>query len=138
MIYATLMTQNKQICFKPGEIPNIELNAKEISQIILNLTRNGLEAMEERGCLTLESYLQDSKVILAIEDEGCGIPPEHTNKLGTPFFTTKDSGTGLGLATCYRIVESHNAKICVDSNPSGTTFIITFPVPIKANENRCC
>ncbi len=136
LLEADAFNQNKEIRFIPGEIPNLALNAKEISQLILNLTRNGLEAMEERGCLTLESNLLDGEVVLIIEDEGCGIPSENTSKLGTPFFTTKDSGTGLGLATCYRIVESHNAKICVDSNPSGTTFYITFPVPIKGNEQQ--
>lgn len=89
--------------------------------------------MQENGCLTLESYLQkDGKVVLAIEDEGCGIPPENNNQLGNPFFTTKDNGTGLGLATCYKIAESHKAKICVDSNPSrGTTFYVSFPIPDK-------
>jgi len=96
-------TQNKQICFSPGEIPNIELNANEITQLVLNLTHNGLEAMPESGCLTVKSYVEVGKVVLAIEDEGCGIPPENLNKIGTPFFTTKDNGTGLGLATCYKI-----------------------------------
>lgn len=136
LLEADTFTQNKQICFLPGEIPNLNLNAKEITQLILNLTRNGLESMPEKGCLTLESYLQDDKVVLAIEDEGCGIPPENNNKLGTPFFTTKDNGTGLGLATCYRIAESHNAKICVDSTPEGTTFYILFPIPDQEHEHN--
>ncbi|ODA39317.1 LytS/YhcK type 5TM receptor domain-containing protein [Desulfosporosinus sp. BG] len=128
LLEADAFTQNKQIKFIPGEIPHLALNEKEISQLVLNLTRNGFEAMEERGCLTLESYLQDDQVVLAIEDEGCGMLPENISKVGTPFFTTKDNGTGLGLATCYKIAESHQAKICVDSNPSGTTFLIRFPL----------
>jgi len=122
-------TQNKQLSFLPGEIPNLEINGNEITQLVLNLTRNGLEAMPESGCLTVKSYVEDGKVVLAIEDEGCGIPPENIRKLGTPFFTTKDSGTGLGLATCYKIAESHNAKIHVDSSSRGTTFFIFFPIP---------
>jgi two-component system, sporulation sensor kinase E len=65
--------------------------------------------MQENGCLTLKTYLQDNQVVLAIEDESCGIPAENMNKLGIPFYTTKDYGTGLGLATSYKIVESHNA-----------------------------
>ena len=56
--------------------------------------------MLERGCLNVKSYVEDGKELLAIADEGCGIPPENLRKIGTPFFTTKDSGTGLGLATC--------------------------------------
>ncbi len=131
LIEADAFTQNKQIYFIPGEIPNLKLNGKEISQLVLNLIRNGLEAMKERGFLTIKSYVKEDKVVLAIEDEGCGIPLENLNKLGTPFFTTKDNGTGLGLATCYRIAESHNAKIHIDSTPRGTTFSITFPIPDK-------
>jgi len=73
---------------------------------------------------------REGRVVLAIEDEGGGIPPENLCKLGTPFFTTKEGGTGLGLATCYKIAESHNAKIHVDSNSSGTTFFICFPIPV--------
>lgn len=129
LIEADTFIQNKQICFIPGEIPNLELNRKEISQLVLNLTSNGLEAMRERGCLNVKSYVEDGKVVLAVEDEGCGIPPENINMLGTPFFTNKDNGTGLGLATCYKIVESHNAKVHIDSSPSGTTFFILFPIP---------
>ena len=84
--------------------------------------------MLERGCLTAKSYLQDGQVVLEFTDEGCGIPPENLIKLGTPFFTTKDTGTGLGLASCYKIAEAHNAKVRVNSGPSGTTFSILFPI----------
>jgi len=129
LLEADTFTQNKQICFIPGEIPNLELNGNEITQLVLNLTRNGLEAMRERGCLTIKSYVEDGMVMLAIADEGVGIPPENLRKLGTPFFTTKDSGTGLGLAICYKIAESHNAKIQIDSSYRGTIFFISFPIP---------
>ncbi|MDR3541639.1 MAG: ATP-binding protein [Desulfosporosinus sp.] len=135
LIEADVFTQNKQISFIPQEIPLIKLNAKEISQLILNLTRNGLDAMQERGCLTIKSYLQDDKVILAIADEGCGIPSENISKIGTPFFTTKDDGTGLGLATCYKIAESHNAKVNIESSPSGTTFFIIFSPDKEQGKN---
>jgi len=128
---AATFTQNKQICFIPGEIPNLDLNRKEITQLVLNLTRNGLEAMGERGCLNVKSYVEDGKVVLAIADEGCGIPAENLRKVGTPFFSTKDNQTGLGLATCYKIAESHNAMIRIDSDSIGTTFYILFPIPNK-------
>ncbi|MDP4159231.1 MAG: PAS domain S-box protein [Bacillota bacterium] len=131
LLEADAFTQNKQVRFIPGDIPNLELNVEEITQLILNLSRNGLEAMKENGCLTILSYLDNDKVVFAIKDEGCGIPPDNITKLGTPFFTTKDNGTGLGLATCYKIAESHNAKICVNSTPRGTTFLIYFPIPNK-------
>ena len=128
LLEADTFNQNKQISFIPGEIPTLQLNEKEIIQLVLNLTRNGLEAMEETGCLRVESYVEDGKVVLAIADEGCGIPAENLRKVGMPFFTTKDSGTGLGLATCYKIAESHNAKIDIKSNSRGTTFFVSFPI----------
>ena len=136
LIEADTFTQNKQIRFIPGELPDLELNAKEISQLVLNLTRNGLESMEETGSLTIKSYVEDNKVVLEIADEGCGIPPGFISKVGTPFFTTKDTGTGLGLASCYKIAESHNAMIRIDSTPSGTTFFILFPFPIEQNKTK--
>lgn len=136
LLEADAFTQNMQIDFVPREIPNLELNEKEITQLILNLTRNGLEAMREKGFLTIKSYVEENKVVLAIKDEGCGIPPEDLNKLGTPFFTTKDEGTGLGLATCYKIAESHHAKIHIASSSRGTTFFIIFPIPDKEEEQN--
>ncbi|TGE34477.1 ATP-binding protein [Desulfosporosinus sp. Sb-LF] len=129
LLEADSYTQNKQISFIQGVIPNLKLNSNEISQMILNLVRNGLESMEERGSLTIKSCVEGDEVVLSIEDEGCGIPKENLNKLGTPFFTTKDFGTGLGLATSYKIAESHNAKIHINSSSSGTTFCILFPIP---------
>jgi len=129
LLEADTFTQDKRLSFIPGQIPNLELDGNEITQLVLNLTRNGLEAMRERGCLKVKSYVDNSKVVLAIADEGCGIPPENLRKVGTPFFTTKDSGTGLGLAKCYKIAESHNAKIQITSSPKGTTFFIFFPIP---------
>lgn len=131
LLEADAFNQDKQISFVQGEIPNLNLNGNEITQMVLNLVRNGLEAMERRGTLTINSFLDDDKVVLAIIDEGCGIPQENLNKIGTPFFTTKDNGTGLGVATCFKIVESHNAKIDINSSPNGTTFSIQFPIPDK-------
>ncbi|WP_088189423.1 PAS domain-containing sensor histidine kinase [Desulfosporosinus sp. FKA] len=131
LIEADTFTQNKQINFILSEIPNLKLNPKEISQLVLNLTRNGLDAMREGGTLTIKSYSKDDTVVLEISDEGCGIPRENLDKLGIPFFTTKDSGTGLGLAICYRIAESHDAKMQIVSSPKGTTFFVNFPIPYK-------
>lgn len=131
LLEADTFTQNKQIEYIPGDIPDLELNNKEISQLILNLARNGLEAMKVGGCLTITTYLDDDKVVLTIEDEGCGIPSENLDKLGTPFFTTKENGTGLGMATSFKIAESHKAKIDIDTSSRGTKFFISFPIPNK-------
>lgn len=134
LLEADAFNQNKQICLVQGDIPVLKLNGKEISQMVLNLVRNGLESMGERRSLTIKSYVENNTVGLEIIDEGCGIPQENLNKLGTPFFTTKDYGTGLGLATSYRIAESHNAKIRVNSSSSGTSFCILFPIPEQGQD----
>ncbi|MHB8127146.1 MAG: ATP-binding protein [Desulfitobacteriaceae bacterium] len=126
LIQADTFTQNMQITFEPGEIPSIYLNTKEIHQLILNLCRNGLEAMKAGGCLTLKTFKDGQNVVLSVKDEGIGIPIENLDKLGKPFFSTKDNGTGLGLATSYNIATRHNAKINIDTGLNGTTFFITF------------
>ncbi|MHB1419542.1 MAG: LytS/YhcK type 5TM receptor domain-containing protein [Bacillota bacterium] len=117
-----------------NDITSRKMAEKEISQLVLNLARNGLDAMDERGCMTVQTYLKEDKVILSIEDEGCGISPEDLDKLGTPFYTTKDNGTGMGLATSFKIAESHNAKIDVDSSLRGTKVCISFPIPDKIKD----
>lgn len=137
LIEADAFTQNKQIKYIPGVIPSLKLNKNEISQLVMNLVRNGLEAMEVGGRLKIKTYLKDNKVLLAVEDEGSGIPKENLDKVGTPFFTTKENGTGLGLATSYTIAESHNAQIDIESSSEGTIFYISFPIPnVLHDSNR--
>lgn len=128
LLEADSFTQDKHLILTMQETPDILLDSKEISQLVLNLCRNGLEAMQNRGALTLSTYVEQDKVVLSVQDEGSGIAKEHLDKLGTPFFTTKDTGTGLGLASCYSIAERHNARVSVESSPSGTTFRIYFPL----------
>ncbi len=99
---------------------------EEIRQLILNLCRNGLEAMKADGCLTLKTYKDGQNVVLSVRDEGIGIPIENLDMLGKPFFTTKDNGTGLGLANCYNIATRHKAKIDINTGLNGTTFFVTF------------
>ncbi|MDP4128345.1 MAG: ATP-binding protein [Bacillota bacterium] len=127
LLEADTVTQNKRMVFEAGETSDILLDAKEVSQLVLNLCRNSLEAMQVGGTLKIRTYNEDEHVVFSIEDEGCGIPAENLDRLGTPFFTTKENGTGLGLATCYRIAERHNARIDFTSGSSGTTFFIYFP-----------
>ncbi|HAG11809.1 MAG TPA: hypothetical protein DCK76_10640 [Desulfotomaculum sp.] len=67
--------------------------------------------MEPGGYLTVKTFSNGKDVILAISDQGKGIPPKHMDKMGIPFFTAKDCGTGLGLAVCYKIAARHNAAI---------------------------
>ncbi|SFG93474.1 PAS domain S-box-containing protein [Desulfotomaculum arcticum] len=108
-------------------VPDLMLDEKEIRQLLLNLVRNGLDAMKSGGRLTIRTFInEDAEVVLSIQDQGCGIAQEIVDKIGTPFFTTKEEGTGLGLAVCYSIAVRHNATIKLDSNTGGTTFYIVF------------
>lgn len=106
------------------------LDEKEIRQLILNLVRNALEATPPgKGVLISTRREAEDKVTLQVSDQGQGIPDEIMEKLGTPFFTTKENGTGLGLAVCYGIAERHRAAIQIETGAGGTTFLVHFPVP---------
>ena len=111
-----------------GEIPEIKLDEKEIRQLLLNLVRNGLEAMHPGGIATIKTTYHKNIVALAITDQGTGIPKDILENIGKPFVTTKATGTGLGLATCYQIANRHNATINIETSRQGTTFTINFPV----------
>lgn len=108
-------------------VPKLHLNSKEIKQVVLNLARNGMEAMNEKGVLTLETRIVDDKVELCVRDTGPGLPRVKKEKLFEPFYTTKAKGTGLGLSMCLSIVERHNGTITVESEEGqGTTFKVAF------------
>ncbi|MGG1554867.1 ATP-binding protein [Paenibacillus ferrarius] len=128
LIQAEAVMCGKHVNGNLGSCPDIQLDDKEIRQLILNMCMNGLEAMSVGGTLRIETYQDDTHVVLLIADEGTGISAEHLEKLGRPFFTTKDEGTGLGLAICYSIAARHQATIEVNSSSKGTTFMIRFPM----------
>lgn len=127
LIRADAFRSDKVVEIEPGKIPELFLDKKEIRQLILNLAINGLEAMKKSGVLFIKTFVDDSGVVLSVSDQGSGIDPEILDKIGTPFYTTKENGTGLGLAVCYSIASRHNASIKVESGPSGTVFSVCFP-----------
>lgn len=129
LMQADAFSRGHDIHLSLGDIPNIKFDNSEMRQLILNLVRNGFEAMEERrGTVTIRTYLEERDLKLVIEDNGSGIPDSIIAKLGTPFVSTKDEGAGLGLAICYRIADRHRAKIKVSTGPIGTVFAICFPL----------
>ncbi|WP_339317713.1 ATP-binding protein [Paenibacillus sp. FSL R10-2734] len=112
-----------------ASIHELDLNVREIKQLILNLGRNGMEAMGPKGVLTLETHSTQDKVELIVRDRGIGMSESQREMLFSPFFTTKREGTGLGLSLCLGIVERHNGKINVESvEGEGTVFTISFPL----------
>ena len=92
-------------------------------QWILRL--NSIQAMHEGGTIEISISEKDNMAVLEFTDSGEGIPDENLGKVFEPLFTTKQKGTGLGLASCKNIVEQHMGKISVKNNP--TTFIIELP-----------
>jgi signal transduction histidine kinase len=90
--------------------------------------------MPSGGTLKIKTYQDDQEVVLMVQDQGRGIDPSLLDKLGTPFLTTKDEGTGLGLAVCFSIAERHKATIKVETNSSGSTFSVRFKNPISSTK----
>lgn len=129
LIEAVVREFDQNLKLDLGEIPELLLDEKEIRQLILNLAKNGIEAMPSGGGhLTIRTYQQNDEIIMEVQDEGEGISPEIIHKIGIPFFTTKEKGTGLGLAVCYSIAARHNAKIAITSDSRGATIIIRFKI----------
>jgi len=116
----------KRVELQLADIPDLSLDEKEIRQLLLNLVNNALDAMPYGGKVKIITYVESEDIVLAVEDEGTGIQPEIIEKLGTPFFTTKECGTGLGLSVCYNIAERHKADIKIKTGPTGTTFFVRF------------
>lgn len=127
LIEANAKAQEKNIKIATENIPDLLLDEKEIRQLILNLVYNGLESMSSGGDITIRTYSENENVVLSIQDQGHGIKPEILEKLGTPFLTTKENGTGLGLAVCYGIAVRHNANINIKTSETGTSFLVSFP-----------
>lgn len=134
LLQADAIAANKQVLLALSDIPDVYIDQKEIRQLILNLARNGLEAMQSNGNLTLHTFTDTDAVVLAVQDEGSGIPQDLLDKLGTPFLTTKEQGTGLGLSICYSIAHRHGATIVLDTSNTGTTFSIRFKSKANTEE----
>lgn len=128
LIKAEATLSNKEINLELTECPLLLLDEKEIRQMLLNLCLNGLEAMSDGGTLTIRTYVDNDEVVLEVSDQGPGIAKEILEKIGTPFFTTKEKGTGLGLSVCYSVANRHNAVIDIDTSDKGTTFIVRFRI----------
>lgn len=126
LLEADAVSQGKTIRFDLSETPDLKVDGNEIRQLILNLTRNALESMDQNGSILVKTYSEDDNVILAVQDQGKGIKQENLEKLGMPFFSTKESGTGLGLYVCYEIARRHDAEVKVDTSPNGTIFSVIF------------
>ena len=104
------------------------VDPEQLQQVILNLLQNAMQAMPEGGAIEVGLRAEGNTGLLIVGDTGVGMDNEVREKLFTPFFTTKEDGTGLGLVTSKKIIDAHNGQIRVDSEPGrGTQFSISLP-----------
>ncbi|MED3862833.1 ATP-binding protein [Priestia megaterium] len=123
-----LLTNNILIELDAKEEMYVRGNRNELNQVLLNIMKNGIEAMRAGGTLRVGLYKREGHVHIQIEDTGIGMTSEQVNRLGTAFYSLKEKGTGIGLMVSYQLVEQMNGRIEVESIPGkGSTFTLIFP-----------
>ncbi|TFE03687.1 ATP-binding protein [Jeotgalibacillus sp. R-1-5s-1] len=107
----------------------IKGDPNRLKQVVINLIKNGIEAIEEKGIIQINIEQHQEQVVVLIRDNGCGISEDKLGKLNEPFYTTKEHGTGLGLPVSFKIIEEHGGYVDVKSTEGeGTEFSLTFPL----------
>ncbi len=114
----------------PADLPDIHADRSSLQNALLNLALNGCQAMPNGGTLRIAATrVPGGRVAVTVTDSGVGIPADQLDKIFNLYFTTKEGGTGIGLAMVYRTVQLHDGDITVESAPGrGTTFTVTLPV----------
>lgn len=123
-------TGGVQIKFETQEKKIFLLDEKLLKQVLINLIKNALEAFdlsEGKKEIIIFCSRQKHNLVISVEDNGCGIPTENLSRIWDMYFTTKDSGSGIGLAVCKKIIEGHGGHISVKSDSKGTEFRIELP-----------
>ncbi|HYP09485.1 MAG TPA: ATP-binding protein [Bryobacteraceae bacterium] len=112
----------------PENLPPLLCDKEQLTQVIVNLTINAVQAMPTGGEVRLRAAPANNGIEIEVRDQGVGIPPEQLDKVFDPFFTTKDEGTGLGLSVVHQIVAHHGGSVTVKPNQDrGMTFSLFFP-----------
>ena len=124
VILRSSVPANVEIVTKLSDVPVIECYPGKLNQVFMNVLSNAIYAMKhknpnEKNYLTISSYTSGEKVCVSFEDTGIGMTKEVQEKIFEPFFTTKDvgEGTGLGMSIVFKIIQSHHAKLEIDSQP---------------------
>jgi two-component system sensor histidine kinase DctS len=117
----------------PAELPSVMADRTMIEQVLLNLTRNGIQAMETEATPVAARVLRVAAIArvagwveFAVTDAGPGIAPDVAARLFTPFFTTRAEGMGLGLSLCRTVIEQHGGALDFATGAQGTTFRFTL------------
>jgi signal transduction histidine kinase len=111
------------------DMPAITMDGNQLSQVIVNIVLNAADAMPNGGTLTIRSRVENNHIVIAFEDTGVGIDKENLSRIFDPFYTTKEHGTGLGLAVSHSIIKKLNGSLTVESDLNkGSRFLITLPM----------
>lgn len=114
-------------------LPLLRLDDRYLKQALLNIVKNAIAAMPDGGTMTVTTELRGDEVLLRFSDTGVGMSEEVQSKIFDPYFTTRDTGSGIGLTLVYKVIREHLGDIAVHSREGhGTTFTITFPVPQRS------
>jgi two-component system sensor histidine kinase AtoS len=108
--------------------PKFNFDPKQMEQVILNLLLNAIESSDFNGKVIIKTKKYEDGILIEVKDFGFGIKDEDKEKIFTPFFTTKEKGTGLGLPISQKLVEMHNGKIWFHSDQNGTSFFVYLPI----------
>ncbi|OCA83465.1 sensor histidine kinase [Bacillus sp. FJAT-27986] len=123
-----LMVSNIHLHFELDFDLEIYINTNEVKQVLINIMKNGIEAMKDGGELTLSIQKEGECIVFSVSDTGNGMSEEQIKRLGTAFYSLKDKGTGIGLMVCYQVIERMKGKIEVESEKNkGTTFKVYVP-----------
>jgi two-component system, LuxR family, sensor kinase FixL len=132
LAFIGMREKNIEVAYeRTTDIPPVTIDKIQIQQVIINLIRNGVDAMDgmKQRKLTLATKIEADEIRISIADTGCGVSPEVTDRLFLPFVTTKSEGLGVGLSISRTIVEDHGGTLWFESNAdSGTTFHLTLPI----------
>ena len=136
LMQSAFKKKNIQLIKELGNLPEINCFVGQLNQVFMNILTNAVQAMTEKGTITVKSYVDKTTntVKISIADTGKGMTEEVKTKIFQPFFTTKDvgEGTGLGLSISYGIIKKHDGQIEVESTVGkGTIFTITLPIGVK-------
>lgn len=138
LLYGEALKHEAEITLEmPDNLPAVVADAVQIQQVVINLARNGMEAMDKAGsdarCVTVRAAEIEGGVTVDVEDTGSGISEEVRERLFEPFFTTKDDGMGIGLLICQTIIEEHGGTLKVGQAPAGGA-VISFTLPFSRSD----
>jgi signal transduction histidine kinase len=114
----------------PSDLSPVNIDVEQMEQALMNLCINAVQALDGPGHIHLSAVCEDGQILsISVADNGPGIALDDRVRIFAPFYTTKDSGTGMGLSVVQRIVENHGGRIAVESEPGhGATFLIYLPL----------